>query len=280
MIRRGQRTGRSCGGGTDGPMPQRGTRACWAPRWGFVLVVYMNKCDRWTIRSSGPGGLEVGRLKKYEYRGTRFGDPGSAKQARDGQGKETSRKVDLKRWSGDSYIPEPERAVDSRSLRGGRFRLGRGTVGTGCGEGKVRSGTRWSWGLAAEAGTGTGVARSASDGTRRSRENIGCAARGGEEASERGGWWRGEVDHPQRSQGLGSCDEGGGGRHTPSHGYAAVLLPDEGRDGIGDAADGAGDGMRETTGRWSDHADGRRGARVRDPRGAHGRRRRVAEVIA
>src|SRR5262249_37113952 len=118
----------------------------------------------------------------------------------------------------------------------------------------------------------------------RGRQHRDSAARGGEGGPGAGDVRGGaEVDHAAHQvQGVGvRADQGGRGtahavlQRLP----AAVLLPDDGRDGGGAAAGGAGDGDaggQRGHGSGIDHADrDGAGAAVRDPgRRTHGGRRR------
>ena len=241
----------------DGPMPQTREHVLLARQVGVpYIVVFMNKCDM----VDDPELLDLVELevrellKKYEFPGDDI--PvirGSAKKAMDEAGKDaTANECILKLMEAvDAYIPTPERAMDKPFLMPVEdvFSIsGRGTVATGRMErGEVKVGDKVEIvGLQEtreDGGDGRGdvpqaAGRGAGGGQRgaaaaRDREGRRGAGDGAGDA---------EVDHAAHEvQGAGvRADEG---RGRAAHAVlqrvpAAVLLPDDGRDGGGDAAGG------------------------------------------
>ena len=134
---------------TDGPMPQTREHILLARQVGVpYIVVYLNKCDQ----VDDPELLELVELEvrelltKYEFPGD--DTPivrGSALQALNGEsGDYGTPSVDRLMEALDSYIPEPQRAIDKPFLMPVEdvFSIsGRGTVATGRVErGKVKVG--------------------------------------------------------------------------------------------------------------------------------------------
>jgi elongation factor Tu len=124
----------------DGPMPQTREHVLLARQVGVpYIIVYMNKCDM----VDDPELLDLVELevrellKKYEFPGDDI--PvirGSAKQAMDAQGKDAKANESILKLmeAVDTYIPNPERAIDKPFLMPVEdvFSIsGRGTVGTG-----------------------------------------------------------------------------------------------------------------------------------------------------
>ena len=124
---------------TDGPMPQTREHILLARQVGVpYIVVYMNKCDM----VDDPDLLELVEMEirelldKYEFPGEET--PiirGSALEALDGKDSEYGKQSIAKLLEAlDSYIPEPERALDQPFLMPVEdvFSItGRGTVATG-----------------------------------------------------------------------------------------------------------------------------------------------------
>ena len=134
---------------TDGPMPQTREHILLARQVGVpYIVVYLNKCDQ----VDDPELLELVELEvrelltKYEFPGD--DTPivrGSALQALNGEATDLgTASIDRLMDALDSYIPEPERAIDKPFLMPVEdvFSIsGRGTVATGRVErGKVKVG--------------------------------------------------------------------------------------------------------------------------------------------
>jgi elongation factor Tu len=124
----------------DGPMPQTREHVLLARQVGVpYIIVYMNKCDM----VDDPELLDLVELevrellKKYEFPGDEV--PvirGSAKQAMDAKGKDAKANESILKLmeAVDTYIPNPERAIDKPFLMPVEdvFSIsGRGTVGTG-----------------------------------------------------------------------------------------------------------------------------------------------------
>src|SRR6266481_357494 len=124
----------------DGPMPQTREHVLLARQVGVpYIIVYMNKCDM----VDDPELLDLVELevrellKKYEFPGDDI--PvirGSAKQAMDAQGKDAKANESILKLmeAVDTYIPNPERAIDKPFLMPVEDVLsisGRGTGGTG-----------------------------------------------------------------------------------------------------------------------------------------------------
>src|SRR5881628_538694 len=273
----------------DGPMPQTREHVLLARQVNVpFLVVFMNKVDM----VDDPEILDLVELevrellKKYQFPGDEV--PvirGSALQANEkAEDPKASEAIFKLMAAVDSYIPTPPRPVDKPFLMPIEdiFSItGRGTVVTGRVErGVVKVGeeveivgfreTRKTVVTGVEGGGG----------------GWGGSAGGGGQGGSGAGASAGEagVDHAaQAVQGGGvRADEGGGGaahavfQRVP----AAILPPDDGRDGGGDVAGGGGDGDaggQRDDGDRADHAgvDGE-GAAVCDPGGGAdgGRRRR------
>ncbi len=278
---------------TDGPMPQTKEHVLLARQVGVpYIVVFLNKCD--AVEDEELIELvemEVRELlSKYDYPGD--DTPiirGSALGALNGEAK-WEEKIDELMAAVDKYVPQPERAVDLPFLMPIEdiFSIsGRGTVVTGRIErGKIKVGedseivgfreTRKTVVTGVEmfkkqldeglAGDNAGSAAA------RHREGR-CGARDG--AGQAG------IDHAaHRLQGRDLCAVEGRGR--ASHAVlqrlsSAVLLPHHGRDGLGEAAGGHGDGDARRQHLARDHAahagrDGE-GPALRYPRGRQDRRR-------
>src|SRR5512144_974296 len=220
----------------DGPMPQTREHILLARQVGVpYIVVFLNKVDM----VDDPELLDLVELevrellKTYEFPGDTV--PvirGSATQALEGSGKPddaTAKPILELMEAVDKYVPLPQRQIDKPFLMPIEdiFTIsGRGTVATGRVErGKVKVGEEVELvGLRPQAMkkvvTGVEMFKKLLD--------EGGAGDGGGEAG---------VDHPAHEvQGRGvRADEGGGGSsHALLHGVqAAVLLPDDGRDGCG-----------------------------------------------
>src|SRR6266481_3524025 len=121
----------------DGPMPQTREHVLLARQVGVpYIIMYMNKCDM--VDDPELLELEVRELlKKYEFPGDDI--PvirGSAKAAMDAQGKDAKANESILKLmeAVDTYIPNPERAIDKPFLMPVEDVLsisGRGTGGTG-----------------------------------------------------------------------------------------------------------------------------------------------------
>src|SRR5439155_26019587 len=246
--------------------------------------------------AAGPGGAGgAGPAEEVRVSGGRdSGDPGVG-EGGDGRGREgrQGQRVDSEADGGGGHVHSDAGAGDRQAAAdggGGRvFDLGAGDGGDGAGgagqgEGGGQGGDRGAAGHAGDGGDGGGDVPQVDGRGDCGGQHRAAAARGGEGRPGAGdGGVRAEVDHAAHEvHGVGvRADEGGRG---PAHAVfqrvpAAVLLSDDGRDGGGEAAGGAGDGdagRQRGHGDRPDHADrdGRRVA-VRNPRGrAHGGRRR------
>src|SRR5262249_50029315 len=182
---------------------------------------------------------------------------GSALKALEGTGKDESAKPILELMEKvDSYVPLPKRDVEKPFLMPIEdiFTIsGRGTVATGRvvrGEGEVGGGGGGGGGGAGdpeEGGQGRGDVKEALGGGRGGGQHRGSAAGDGAEG-DRAGDGAGEagIDHAAhevQGRGLRFVEGGGGEAHAVLHGVpAAVLLPDDGRDGGGAPSGGRGDG--------------------------------------
>ena len=217
-------------------------------------MVFLNKCDM----VDDPELLDLVELevrellKPYKFPGDDIPVVrGSALKALEGDGKDDSAKPILELMEKvDSYIPLPQRDIDKPFLMPIEdiFTIsGRGTVATGRVErGKVKVGEEVEIvGLQKEI---------AEEGRDRRRDVQEAAGRGGGGGQHRGsaagngaeghraGDGSGEagIDHAAHEvQGRGVRPDQGRGRtsHAVLHGVpSAVLLPDHGRDGSGDAA--------------------------------------------
>ena len=289
----------------DGPMPQTREHILLARQVGVpALVVYMNKVDM----VDDPELLELVELEvrellsKYEFPGDDIPIiKGSALAALEGRDEAIGRQSILDLMAAvDSYIPQPERAVNLPFLMPIEdvFSIsGRGTVVTGRIErGAVKVGEEVEIvGLAATVKTtctGVEMFRKLLD-RGEAGDNVGILlarhqARG---RAARPGPVQAGLDHAAHQvQGRDLCPDQGGGR--PAHAVllqlpAAVLFPDHGRDRLDQAAGGDGDG---DAGRQHRHGGGadqphRHGAgpQVRHPRGrphGGGRCRRLHHRVA
>ncbi len=256
---------------SDGPMPQTREHVLLARQVNVpALVVYLNKCDL----VDDPELLDLVELEvrelltKYNFPGDKV--PvirGSALKAMQSHGKEGIESIEKLIEALDGYIPEPKRLLDRDFLMPVEdvFSIeGRGTVATGrIDRGRIKVGDKVAIvGLTPTKETVvTGVEPPA-----RSEARGGGAGAGAGQAG---------VDHPAHQvQGRGvRADQGGGREAHPllQRVPAAVLLPDHGRDRVGAAADGGGDG--DAGGQHRDGGDPHHphrhgeGAALRHPRG-------------
>ena len=217
-------------------------------------MVFLNKCDM----VDDPELLDLVELevrellKSYKFPGDDIPVVrGSALKALEGDGKDDSAKPILELMAKvDSYIPLPQRDIDKPFLMPIEdiFTIsGRGTVATGRVErGKVKVGEEVEIvGLRQE------IAEEGRDGDRDVQEAPGrgsgrgqhrrsASGHGAEGHRARDGSGEAGSDHAAHEvQGRGVRAVEGRGRtaHAVLHGVpAAVLLPDDGRDGSGDAA--------------------------------------------
>ena len=244
---------------TDGPMPQTREHVLLARQVNVpYIVVYMNKCDA----VDDPELLELVEMEvrdlltKYQFPGDKIPVMrGSALKALEGDAKWEKSIYELME-AVDSYIPMPPREIDKPFLMpvedifsiSGRGHGGDGTGGAGEGEDSGGSGDR---------GFASGVVQAGGDGRGDVQEAAGRRAGGGQHRGAAAGDGEGRrgagdgaveagVDHAAHEvQGVGvHSDEG---RRRAAHAVlqrvpAAVLLPDDGRDGGGDAAGRDGDG--------------------------------------
>ena len=251
----------------DGPMPQTREHILLARQVGVpAIVVALNKCDA----VDDPELLDLVELEvrellsSYEFPGDKIPVVRvSALKAIQGDASGEEQIVKLME-AVDSYIPMPQRAIDKEFLMPIEdiFSIsGRGTVVTGRVEqGIVKVGeTVEIVGIRptqTTVVTGVEMFKKLLD-QGQAGDNVGLLLRGtGKDDVERGpGDREAEVDHAAHEvprRGL-RVDEGGG---RPSHAVflwvsSAVLFPDDGRDGVGDAAVGCRDGdARATTWRW------------------------------
>ena len=274
----------------DGPMPQTREHILLARQVGVpYIVVFLNKCDM----VDDPELLDLVELevrellKSYKFPGDDIPVVrGSALKALEGTGKDDSAKPILELMEAvDKYIPLPQRDIDKPFLMPIEdiFTIsGRGTVATGRVErGKVKVGEEVEIvGLQKESlkkvVTGVEMFKKLLD-EGVAGDNIGAlASRSGAEGHRaRDGPGEAREHHPAHEvQGRGVRAEQGRGRtsHPVLHGLpAAVLLPDDGRDGSGDVAGRGGDG--DARGQHADdggadhpHRHGE-GPALRDPRG-------------
>ncbi len=282
----------------DGPMPQTREHILLARQVGVpYIVVYMNKADMVDDKELLElVELEVRELlSKYEFPGDKTPIViGSAKMALEGDKSEMGEGSILKLAEAlDSYIPQPKRAIDGPFLMPVEdvFTIsGRGTVVTGRVErGVVKVGEELEIvGLkptledgvhgggdvpeAAGPGAGGGQRGGAVAGHEAGRGGAGAGAG---EAGEH------HAAHQVQLRGVRAVARKRGAAHAVFSGVsAAVLFPDDGRDGELRAAGGHGDG--DAWGQRGDDGeadcadcDGR-GAALCDPRGRphRGRRRR------
>ena len=283
----------------DGPMPQTREHILLARQVGVpAIVVWLNKADM----VDDPELLELVEmevrelLNEYEFPGRRgaghrgLGLEGFGGVERGSRGNGASKLQQLLD-AVDEYIPTPEREVDKPFLMPVEdvFSItGRGTVATGRVErGRIKVGdeveivgiqpTRKT------VVTGVEMFRKLLDEAAGGRQRRGAAAgRGAGGRGARAG--AGEAGHHHAAHevrgGGVRADEGGRrAAHAVLHGLsAAVLLPDDGRDGGDGAARGRGDG--DAGGQHADEGgadqpdrDGR-GVGFADPRRRPHRRRR------
>ena len=242
----------------DGPMPQTREHILLARQVGVpAIVVALNKVDA----VDDPELLDLVELevrellKKYEFPGDEIPVMRvSALKAMNGDagGEEMIGKL---MEEVDGYIPLPQRAIDKPFLMPIEdiFSIsGRGTVVTGRVEqGQVKVGEEMEIvGIrptVKRVVTGVEMFKKLLD-EGQAGDNVGLLLRG----TERKDVERGQVmakpgsitPHTKFKGERVRPDEGGGGPpHAVLHGVpAAVLLPDDGRDGIGDAAGGSRDG--------------------------------------
>ncbi len=281
----------------DGPMPQTREHILLARQVGVpFIVVYMNKADMVDDKELLElVELEVRELlSKYQFPGDKTPIViGSAKMALEGDTSELGAGSIFKLAEAlDSYIPQPTRLIDGPFLMPVEdvFSIsGRGTVVTGRVErGIVKvgdnleivglkptlqtvcTGVEMFRKLLDQGQAGDNVGR-----TPQRHEAGGGGARAG--AGEAG---LDHAAHEVQLRGVRAVQGGGGSAHAVLPGVpAAVLLPDDGRDGQLRAAGGHGDGDA-----WGQHRDDGdadsadrdgRGAAVCDSRGRpDGRRRR------
>ncbi len=273
----------------DGPMPQTREHVLLARQVNVpYIVVYLNKVDV----VDDPELLDLVELEvrellsNYEFPGDEV--PvirGSAWKALQGdpKGPDGDSIRELMK-AVDEYIPLPVRDVDKPFLMPVEdvFSItGRGTVGTGRVErGTVKVGEKVERVGIKETKetvvTGVEMFRKTLD-RAEAGDNIGLLAARDREGGHGAGDGVGgaEVDHAAHEvQGEGvRVDEGGGGaaHAVLQRVSSAVLLPDDGCDGRGDAAGGGGDGdagRQRGADDGVDHADrDGEGAAVRDPRG-------------
>ena len=283
----------------DGPMPQTREHVLLARQVNVPsLVVFMNKVDM----VDDPEILDLVELevrellKKYQFPGDDI--PvirGSALQAME---KPEDAKASESIWklmeAVDSYIPTPPRPVDKPFLMPIEdiFTItGRGTVVTGRVErGIVKVGEEIEIvGMQAETKksvvTGVEMFRKLLD-EGQAGDNIGALLRGIDKDEVQRGQVLAEAGVDQAVQEVqGGGVRAGQGRGGAAHAVlqrvpAAVLLPDDGRDGGVHAAGGGGDGdaggQRDDDDRVDPAGGDGEGAAVRDPGGGAdgGRRRR------
>ena len=281
----------------DGPMPQTREHILLARQVGVpYIIVYMNKADMVDDKELLElVEMEVRELlSKYQFPGEKTPIViGSAKLALEGDKSEMGEGSILKLAEAlDSYIPQPQRLIDGPFLMPVEdvFSIsGRGTVVTGRVErGIVKVGDNLEIvGLKPTLATvctgvemfrkllGPGAGGGQRGGAAAGHQAGGSGARAG--AGEAG------LDHAAHEVHVrGVHPEQGRGwtAHAVLPGVpAAVLFPDDGRDGELRAAGGDGDG--DAGGQHRDDGDADpadrdgRGAAVRDPRRRpHGRRRR------
>ena len=280
----------------DGPMPQTREHILLARQVGVpALVVYLNKVDM----VDDPELLELVELEvrellsKYEFPGDDIPIvKGSALAALEGRDEELGTKSVLELMAAvDSYIPQPERETDKPFLMPIEdvFSIsGRGTVVTGrvergiikVGEEVEIVGIRPTTKTVC---TGVEMFRKLLD-QGQAGDNVGILLRG----TKRDDVERGQVlvqaglDHAAHEVQLRDVhpDEGGG---RPPHAVllelpAAVLFPDDGRDGVDQASrghrDGDARGQCDDGGRADQPDRHGAGPALRHPRGRPYRRRR------
>jgi elongation factor Tu len=280
----------------DGPMPQTREHILLARQVGVpYIVVFMNKVDmvddpelldlvelevRELLSQYQFPGDEIPIIKGSALKALESGDPKSEWGAKIGELMDAL----------DSYIPQPQRQVDRPFLMPVEdvFSItGRGTVATGRierGVVKVQEEVQLVGFNAEKKTVVTGVEMFRKLWTRARRGTTwGSAARGGEGGDRaRDGAGEAGLDHAAHGvpgRGVRADEGGGGAAHAVLQGLpAAVLLPDDRRDGHVRAAGGDGDGDargQRADDDLADHAGGHgRGAPVRHPRGRPHRRRR------
>ena len=280
----------------DGPMPQTREHILLARQVGVpYIVVYMNKADMVDDKELLElVEMEVRELlSKYQFPGDKTPIViGSAKLALEGDKSEMGEGSILKLAEAlDSYIPQPQRLIDGPFLMPVEdvFSIsGRGTVVTGRVErGIVKVGDELEIvGLKPTLKTvctGVEMFRKLLD-QGQAGDNVGVLLRG----TKREEVERGQVlakpgsitPHTKFTlRGVRAVEGRGWAAHAVLPGVpAAVLLPDDGRDGVVRAAGGDGDG--DAGGQHRDDGDADcadrdgRGAAVRDSRGWPHRRRR------
>ena len=270
----------------DGPMPQTREHVLLARQVNVpFVVVYMNKCDM----VDDPELLDLVELEvrellsSYEFPGDEI--PiirGSALKALEGEDEASGKSIHELMDAVDSYIPMPERQKDKPFLMPVEdvFSItGRGTVATGRIErGVVKVGDKVERVGIKETKdtvvTGVEMFRKLLD-VAEAGDNVGLLLRGLEkEDVERGMVLAAPKSITPHTKFKGKAyiltkEEGGTAHAVLQRLPAAVLLPDDGRDGCGDVAgwDGDGDaGGQHRDGDRVDHADrDGAGASVRDP---------------
>ena len=279
---------------TDGPMPQTREHILLARQVGVpYIVVFLNKCDA----VEDPELLDLVELevrdllKSYGFPGDEM--PvirGSALKAMDDD-PAWAAKIDELMEAVDSYIPIPERVTDKPFLMPIEdiFSIsGRGTVVTGriergiCKVGEEMEIVGYTP-TAKTVITGVEMFKKLLDEGRAGRQRGVAAARDEEgRRGARAGDGEAGIDqaaHEVQGGGVHPDEGRRGTAHAVLQGIpAAVLLPDDGRDGIGGTAGGSGDGdagRQRVAGDRADHAGGDgEGAAVRDSRRRpHGRSR-------
>ena len=278
----------------DGPMPQTREHVLLARQVNVPhIVVFLNKVDQ----VDDPELLELVEMEVRELlTGYDFpGDTipivhGSALKAGENSADDAANKcIDELMDAIDATIPQPQRALDKPFLMPIEdvFSItGRGTVVTG----RIEQGTVHPQDEVEIVGvkpttkttvTGVEMFRKLLD-EGQAGDNVGCLLRGDGQGRRGAGSGAGEagLDHAAHEvPGAGVHPDEGRGRSTHAvlqRVPAAVLLPDDGRDGRGEPARGHGDGDargQRGDGGAADHADrDGQGASLRDPRGrANGR---------
>ncbi|CAI4031227.1 fragment of translation elongation factor Tu 2 (part 2) [Nitrospira tepida] len=244
----------------DGPMPQTREHILLARQVGVpYIVVFLNKADK----VDDPELLELVEvevrelLSKYDFPGDKIPIiQGSALKAVEGDQGPLGVPSILKLLEAiDSYIPTPTRAIDKPFLMPIEdvFTIsGRGTVVTGrCERGVVKVGDEIEIvGLRPTQSTvvtGVEMFRKVLD-EGQAGDNIGVLLRGRRKRGSGAGDGAGEAEEHHAAyevQGGDLCvDEGrGGAAHAVLQRVpAAVLFPDDGRDGGGAVESGGGDG--------------------------------------
>ena len=282
----------------DGPMPQTREHILLGRQVGVpAIIVFLNKVDM--VAKEDAELLDLVELElrellsKYQYPGdTTPIVRGSALKALEGDASEIGEPAIVKLMEAlDSFVPEPKREIDKPFLMPVEdvFTIsGRGTVVTGRVErGIVKVGEEVEIiGLKDTAKTivtGVEMFRKLLD-QGQAGDNIGALLRGTKkEDIERGQVLAkpGSITPHKKFNGRGLHPEEGRGRaaHSVLQGLpAAVLLPDDGRDGLCGAAGGDGDGHAGGQREPGDHPDLadrlRRRSALRHPRRRQDRRRR------